>query len=73
MSFLKRLVGPGVIHSTQPTQAPNNPLIVICPQDGGNLGNDVFFHPLLGHVMTGNQHEMLTKFLNLNPPVFYMF
>ena len=71
MSFLKRLVGPGVIHSTQATQAPNNPLIVICPQDGGNLGNDG--PSFVGSCYDWYQHEMLTKFLNLNPPVFNMF
>ena len=39
---------------------------------GGNVGNDVFFHPLLGPIMTGNEHEMLTMFLKLNPPVFFV-
>ncbi|KAK4721450.1 hypothetical protein R3W88_011683 [Solanum pinnatisectum] len=71
MSFLQGLVGPGVLPSAQETQAPTNPFVAsTAPKVGGTGGNDVFFRPLLGSAMTGNEHEMLTKFLKLKPPVF---
>ena len=71
VSFLKGLVDPGVLHSVQATQAPTNRISIIVPQVGENVGNDVFFRPLLSCVMIGNEHDMLTKFLKLKPPVFY--
>ncbi|KAH0773664.1 hypothetical protein KY290_010801 [Solanum tuberosum] len=71
MPFLKGLVGPGVLPSVQATHGPANPPISsTAPWTGGTGGNESFFHPLLGSVMTGNEHEMLTMFLKLKPPVF---
>ncbi|KAH0765510.1 hypothetical protein KY285_001381 [Solanum tuberosum] len=71
MSFLKGLVGPGVLPSAQPTQAPTNSHVTsTSPKVGETGGNDAFFRPLLGSVMTGNEHEMLTMFLKLKPLVF---
>ena len=39
-------------------------------QVSGMGGNDAFFRPLLGSFMTGNEHDMLTKFLELHTLVF---
>uniref|UniRef100_M1B9X8 Uncharacterized protein n=1 Tax=Solanum tuberosum TaxID=4113 RepID=M1B9X8_SOLTU len=65
------LVGPGVLPSAQEIQAPTNPPVAsTVPKVGGTGGNDAFFRPLLGSVMTSNEHEMLTKFLKLKPLVF---
>ena len=59
MSFLKGLVDPRVLPSVQETQAPANPpIVIIVVEVGGNVGNDALFCPLLGHVITCNEHEM---------------
>uniref|UniRef100_M1DFW5 'chromo' domain containing protein n=1 Tax=Solanum tuberosum TaxID=4113 RepID=M1DFW5_SOLTU len=49
MSFLKRLVGSGVLHSVQATQAPTNPPIAsTAPKVGGTGGMMLFFRPFVG-------------------------
>uniref|UniRef100_M1DH08 Uncharacterized protein n=1 Tax=Solanum tuberosum TaxID=4113 RepID=M1DH08_SOLTU len=74
MSFLKGLAEPGMLPSVQATQAPTNHHVAsTAPKIGGTGGNDTFFHPLLGSVMTDNEHEMLAKCLKLKPPVFSWF
>lgn len=72
MSFLKGLVGLGVFPFVKSTQPPTNPLIgITVPKVGGIVGNVAFVHPLLGPVMNGNAHEMLTKFLKLKLSMFH--
>ncbi|XP_015162155.1 uncharacterized protein [Solanum tuberosum] len=71
MSFLKGLVGPRMLSSVQATQAPANPSVAITtPNMGGNVGTHALFRLLLGSFMTGNEYDMLTKFLKLKPHVF---
>ena len=61
MSFLKGLVGSGLLFSFQATQAPASTSIAITTHKAGEIvGNDAFYHFLLGIIMTGNEHEMLT-------------
>ena len=63
-----------MISSVQTTQAPAYPHVSsTTPKTGGNVGTDAFFYPLLGSVMTSNEHDMLTKFLKLKPPVHLGF
>lgn len=38
---------------------------------GGVLGTNSIFRPLLGLMIIGNDHEMLTMFLNLKSPIFH--
>lgn len=64
MSFLKWLVGPGVLPSVQATQAPYNPFLLALRPIW--VEREVMMFSLvllLGFVMTSNKHEILTKFL----------
>lgn len=54
--------------SSKPNPA-NPPIVVTTPRAGGNIDSNAFFCPLLGSVMIGNEHGMLTKFLKLKPLV----
>lgn len=68
MSFLKGLADLGMLLSAQ---EPANPSIAgAAPKLSKTGGNDAFFCPLLGPVMKGNEHTMLTKNLKFNTPVF---
>ncbi|KAH0672776.1 hypothetical protein KY290_026933 [Solanum tuberosum] len=52
------LAGPGMLPSVQETQAPTNRLVAsTMPKMGGTGGNDAFFHPLLGSVMTARMRK----------------
>lgn len=68
-SFLKGLAGPRIV---PPTQVPaNSPVANTVPNLIGEVGNDDFFCPLLGSVMTSNEHDMITTFWKLKAPVFH--
>lgn len=47
-----------------------NHIVVIAPKMDEILGIDVFPHPILVLVMIENEHELLCKFLKINPSYF---
>uniref|UniRef100_M1DBY3 Uncharacterized protein n=1 Tax=Solanum tuberosum TaxID=4113 RepID=M1DBY3_SOLTU len=48
------------------TQAPSTqPIVAIAPRMDEASSIDAFFHSILDPVMTGTEHELLTKFLKL--------
>lgn len=60
---MKALADAGMI---PPIQVPVNPPIDNdVPKRFWDLGNDAFFHLLLGSMMIGNDNDMLTMSLNL--------
>ena len=68
LSLLKGLAGQGMFPSSQ---APANSHVAgTAPKSSEIVGNDDFFHPFFGLVMTENEHDMLTKFLKLKTPIF---
>ena len=72
MSFLKGLVGPGVLPTVQETQALDNPPIAISvPKVGGIVITDVFLRPSFGPLKTSNENKILTRFFKLKLIVFH--
>lgn len=47
-----------------------HPTITMAPTMDEALGIGVFPHLVLGSVMIGTKHELLTKFLKIKPPTF---
>lgn len=47
------------------------PAAAIVPERDGKSGANAFFRPLLGPKMTDTKHEILIKFLKLEPPLFH--
>ena len=71
MSFFKSLVGSGMLPIVQATQAStNSPTASSAPKVSGNKCNNAFCRPLLDSIKTGNEHDMLAKFLRIKPMVF---
>ena len=65
---MEGFAGPGMIPLTQ---SPANPPVANnIPKSGAEGGKDALFRPLLGSMMTDNEHDMLTKFLKLKSPIF---
>lgn len=69
MSFLKGSIGPRMLPVALLSLA-NPSTAVTSPKVSETTGNDDYFYPLLGSVKTDNDHDMLTKFIKLKPPVF---
>ena len=68
LSFLKGLAGPGMLPPKQ-LKYCYSPCSSTAPKTYKTGGYDAFFHPLLGSVMTWNEHDMLTKLLKLKTSV----
>lgn len=65
MSFSKGFVCLVFFPLFKQLRLPLSPYVIIVPNVGKNVGNDTFFHPLLGPVMIGHEHEILIMFLKL--------
>lgn len=71
LTFLSKLIDFGTIPTVYIAQASIiHPITTPSPNMGRFLDNDAFFHPLLGPVMTGTEHEKLSKFLKVKALVF---
>lgn len=74
MSLLKELGCLGVLPTVQTTQVlPILLFLSLFLIWEEQRGNDALFRPLLGCVMTDDEHQKFTKFLKLKPPTFYCF
>lgn len=71
LTFLSGMVSFEIISMVPVVQVPvPHPIVVATPNMEGTLGNNAFFHPLLGSMMIGIEHDILIKFLKSKPPVF---
>lgn len=69
LAFLSRLAGTGSIPTVLTYQAAViHPTDTMAPRMDNSSRIIVFCHPVLGSVMDGVEHELLTKFLKIKSP-----
>lgn len=72
LAFLGELTCIGATPTVLTTQASGTSLIATTiPMMDEASCIEAFFRPLIGPVMTGMKHDMLTKFIKLKPPTFH--